>query len=258
MPRTGEKKGRNSGAKSDNRGVTGWIRQCRRIPRVPRLSDVRSGRIRCESGNIFVGREGEDHLGRPAAHQPPRAARLGRLLPPRLRVEPAGAQQHIAQSVLDSVVNQTLAAMNDGAPSHVDIVHRVKPPESASPRLKPVCDEAEFIARNVIRYYGGWWSGRPSELKPAPRAPLAREVAALAGGAAALLRRAQEFAAAGETRLAGYLADYAFEAAREDPEIRAGVAGLYDKRAADEASLMAENIFSPAAASVVSHAQVYN
>jgi hypothetical protein len=187
MPRTGEKKGRNSGAKSDNRGVTGWIRQCRRISHVPHLSEVRSGRIRCESGNIFVGREGEDHLGRPAAHQPPRPARLGRLQPPRLRIEPAGAQQRIAQSVLDSVVNQTLAAMNDGAPPHVDIVHRVKPPETASPRLKPVYDEAEFIARNVSaitaaggaagrassnRRRGRPWRAR-SPLSPAARSPAA-------------------------------------------------------------------------------------
>jgi alkyl sulfatase BDS1-like metallo-beta-lactamase superfamily hydrolase len=150
---------------------------------------------------------------------------------------------------LDSIVSQTLAAMNDGAPPHVDIIHRVKPPETSSPWLRPAYDEAEFIVRNIIRYYGGWWSGRPSELKPAQREPLAREIAALAGGAGVLLDRARELAAAGEMRLAGHLADYALEAAPEDPAIREGVAGLYYKRAADEASLMAENIFSAAAAS---------
>jgi hypothetical protein len=75
-PRTEEKKGRNSGAKSDNRGATGWIRQCRSIPRDPYLSEVTSGKIRCEFGNIFVGRECEDHLGRPPAHERRRAARV--------------------------------------------------------------------------------------------------------------------------------------------------------------------------------------
>jgi len=57
-PRTGERKGRNSGAKSDNRGVTGWIRQCRNMPHVLHLSELTSGRIRCEFGNFFVGPEG--------------------------------------------------------------------------------------------------------------------------------------------------------------------------------------------------------
>jgi len=149
---------------------------------------------------------------------------------------------------LDSIVRQTLAAMNDGAPPHVDIVHRVQSPETMSPWLRPVYDEAEFIVRNVIRYYGGWWSGRPSELKPAQRAPVAREIAALAGGAAVLLGRAQELAAAGEMRLAGHLADFALEAAPEDAAIREGVAELYDRRAAAETSLMAENLFNAAAA----------
>jgi len=55
-PRTGEKKGRNSGAKSDNRGATGWLRQPRSIPRVPHLSEVMSCRICCEFGNFFAGR----------------------------------------------------------------------------------------------------------------------------------------------------------------------------------------------------------
>ena len=60
---------------------------------------------------------------------------------------------------LDSIVRQTLAAMNDGAPPHVDILQRVELPEAASPWLKPVYDDPEFIIRNIIRFYGGWWSG---------------------------------------------------------------------------------------------------
>jgi glyoxylase-like metal-dependent hydrolase (beta-lactamase superfamily II) len=149
---------------------------------------------------------------------------------------------------LDSLVAQTLAALNDSAPPHVDIVHRVAPPKTEAPWLQPVYDEAEFIIRNIIRYYGGWWSGRPSELKPATRSALAREIAELAGGAVALLRRAEARAATGDLRLACHLADYALEAAAEDPAIRNGVAALYDRRAERETSLMARNIFRSAAA----------
>ena len=63
---------------------------------------------------------------------------------------------------LDSIVRQTLAAMNDGAPPHADILQRVELPETASPWLKPVYDDPEFIIRNIIRFYGEWWCGRLS------------------------------------------------------------------------------------------------
>jgi alkyl sulfatase BDS1-like metallo-beta-lactamase superfamily hydrolase len=104
------------------------------------------------------------------------------------------------------------------------------------------------LIRNIIRFYGGWWSGRPSELKPASRAPLAREIATLCGGAAILLARAEALAEAGEIRLAGHLADYALEAAPEDAPVREGAAAIYQTRAARETSLMAENLFHAAAA----------
>ena len=148
---------------------------------------------------------------------------------------------------LDAIVDQTVAAMEDGSRPHVDIVRAVAPPHSASPWLQPVYDEAEFIVRNVIRYYGGWWSGRPSELKPAPRAAVAGEVAGVAGGAAALLARASEVAAS-DLPLACHLADYALEAQPDDPQVRHAVAALYEQRAAGETSLMARNLFRSAAA----------
>jgi alkyl sulfatase BDS1-like metallo-beta-lactamase superfamily hydrolase len=138
--------------------------------------------------------------------------------------------------------------MEDGSPPHVDIVRSVAPPQSASPWLQPVYDEAEFIVRNVIRYYGGWWSGRPSDLKPAPREEVAHEIARLAGGAAPLLARARAIAAGGDLRLACHLADYALEAQPRDPDVQDAVAALYEERAAGEAGLMARNLFRSAAA----------
>lgn len=149
---------------------------------------------------------------------------------------------------LESVVQQTLAALEDGSPPHVDIVRSVTPPPTDSPWLQPVYDEAEFIVRNVIRHYGGWWTGRPSELKPAPRADVAREIAALAGGPEKLLARAQELVDAGDLRLASHLADYALEAAPGDGAVQEAVAALYDRRAGGETSLMAANLYNSAAA----------
>jgi glyoxylase-like metal-dependent hydrolase (beta-lactamase superfamily II) len=150
--------------------------------------------------------------------------------------------------LLEVIVERTLDALDAGSPPHVDIVHRVRLPVREAPWLQPVYDEAEFIVRNVIRYYGGWWSGRPSELKPAPRSRVADEICALAGGARKLVARAEALVAVGDLRTACHLADYALEAAPEDGELAHRVAEIYERRAKSETSLMAINLYSSAAA----------
>lgn len=149
---------------------------------------------------------------------------------------------------LDVIVERTIASLNKGAPPHADIVHAVELPRSDSPWLQPVYDDTEFIVRSIIRFYGGWWNGRPSELKPAPRDALAREIAALAGGVDRLLARALELLQKGELRLACHLADSALEAAPGQPEVRESVAAIYELRAALEPSLMGQNLCHSAAA----------
>lgn len=149
---------------------------------------------------------------------------------------------------LELVVARTLEAMEAGSPPHTDIVTGIDLPTSSSPWLQPVYDDTEFLVRNVIRNFGGWWNGRPSDLKPAPRANLAREIASLAGGAKAVVARAKAIADAGDFRLACHLADYALEAAAQDSEVREAVAAIYERRIEKEKSLMAVNIFRSAAA----------
>lgn len=164
--------------------------------------------------------------------------------------DPAKLQSMLLETAdyLQTIHDRTVEAMNNGSPPHTDIVHTVQLPESDSPWLQPVYDEGEFIVRNVVRLYGGWWNGRPSDLKPAPRETLAGEIAELAGGPAKLVERAEAHAARGDFRLACHLADYALEAAPEDAEIQTAVAAIYDARAEQETSLMAINIFNSAAA----------
>ncbi len=69
--------------------------------------------------------------------------------------------------LLDSLVDQTLAIMNDGGRLD-DAIFGVVPPAQLMdrPYLKPVYDEPEFIVRNVWRLYGGWWDGNPASLSP--------------------------------------------------------------------------------------------
>jgi glyoxylase-like metal-dependent hydrolase (beta-lactamase superfamily II) len=163
--------------------------------------------------------------------------------------------------LLDSLVDQTLAVMNEGGRLD-DAIFGVVPPAHLMdrPYLRPVYDEPEFIVRNVWRLYGGWWDGNPATLKPAPEQALAAELADLAGGARALADRATELTAPDEAgddrteadretalRLAGHLAELAWLADPDDPGI-ARVRRLVNlARVQASTSTMAQGVFGWAA-----------
>jgi alkyl sulfatase BDS1-like metallo-beta-lactamase superfamily hydrolase len=150
---------------------------------------------------------------------------------------------------LESIYRQTVDLMNTGA-SIEDIIHAVKPPESLSkkPYLQPVYDEPEFIVRNIHRCLGGWYTGIPSELKPAPRSQQAVEIVALAGGVEKLLERAGELVERGQLQLACHLADWAADADPDNPSVHRLRAEVYGHRSEAETSTMAQGIFSAASA----------
>jgi glyoxylase-like metal-dependent hydrolase (beta-lactamase superfamily II) len=150
-------------------------------------------------------------------------------------------------ALLESLVEQTLARMNAGATLDETLAAvRVDERLLARPYLRPLYDDPEFVVRNLWRLYGGWWDGSPARLKPPRDADLARAVAELAGGAAAVARRAREATAAGDLRLAGALAEMAWLAAPDDAGAREARAEIYARRAAEEPSLMARAIFRAA------------
>lgn len=156
-------------------------------------------------------------------------------------------------ALLESLVDQTLALMNAGARLD-EILHTVRAPDEllAKPYLRPVYDEPEFVVRNIWRLYGGWYDGNPANLKPAPDAALAAEVASLAGGAAALARRALVVAEQGDEtslRLAGHLVELASLAAGDDDAraVHAARAEVYERRVAAATSTMAKGVFGWAA-----------
>jgi alkyl sulfatase BDS1-like metallo-beta-lactamase superfamily hydrolase len=151
-------------------------------------------------------------------------------------------------ALLESIVEQTIAMMNDGARLN-EILHAVAPPEEliSKPYLLPIYDEPEFIVRNVWRLYGGWYDGNPANLKPATEAALAEEIATLAGGAERVAARARELAELGDLRLAGHLAEMAALAAPELEAAREARAEVYRRRADAATSTMARGIFAWAA-----------
>ncbi|MFZ9628567.1 MAG: alkyl sulfatase dimerization domain-containing protein [Ilumatobacteraceae bacterium] len=150
---------------------------------------------------------------------------------------------------LESLHDQTLALMNSGARLD-DVIHEVRLPQHLAdkPYLKPTYDEPEFVVRNLWRLYGGWYDGNPANLKPAREADLAREMAALAGGADVLAARAESLAASGDLRLACHLAEMAVLAEPDTPRLHAVRASVYDARRRTETSYMATGIYRAAAA----------
>jgi glyoxylase-like metal-dependent hydrolase (beta-lactamase superfamily II) len=169
---------------------------------------------------------------------------------------PVAGRERIATALdtvattLEDLVGRVLAMMNAGAVLD-EIVHEVRVDDDvlAVPYLRPLYDEPEFVVRNVWRQFGGWWDGDPASLKPAPDAVVAAEVAALAGGADALARRAVEVADGGDLRLACQLAEWAGAAAPTDAQVHAVRAQVYAARRRAELSLMAKGIFAAAARS---------
>jgi alkyl sulfatase BDS1-like metallo-beta-lactamase superfamily hydrolase len=151
-------------------------------------------------------------------------------------------------TALESLVDQTLRMMNEGATLET-ILAAVELPAGLleRPYLRPTYDDPEFVVRNVWRQYGGWYDGNPANLKPAPWAAVATELAAMAGGALALARRALEVADAGDLKVAAHLVELAAHAAPDDPEVHAVRADVYTRRRRAETSLMAKGIFGAAA-----------
>jgi alkyl sulfatase BDS1-like metallo-beta-lactamase superfamily hydrolase len=151
-------------------------------------------------------------------------------------------------ALLESLVEQTLALMNEGE-SLDTILHAVEAPGELieKPYLRPIYDEPEFIVRNIWRQFGGWYDLNPANLKPAPDAALAGELAALAGGGERLAERALELAEAGELRLAGHLAEMAALASPELEAAQRARAEVNERRAEHASSTMARGVFSAAA-----------
>ena len=151
-------------------------------------------------------------------------------------------------TALELVVEQTLEMMNAGARLD-EILHAVSLPKELleKPYLRPTYDEPEFVVRNVWRLYGGWYDGNPAHLKPAPEGSLARELAALAGGATALSARARELAERDDLRLACELVELAALAEPTSGEVHAARAEIYEQRRKSELSVMSRGIFGTAA-----------
>jgi glyoxylase-like metal-dependent hydrolase (beta-lactamase superfamily II) len=144
------------------------------------------------------------------------------------------------------IVRQTLDGLNAGL-THEDIIAGIQLPDHLAndPCLDPLYDRPEFIARNVIRKYGGWWNGFSAQLLPAKMADQAKEIARLAGGVSPLIDRARELMDS-DPAMACHLAEWAALGAPDDPLAQKCVIDVFGKRAESEIALMGRGILSHA------------
>jgi alkyl sulfatase BDS1-like metallo-beta-lactamase superfamily hydrolase len=145
---------------------------------------------------------------------------------------------------LRSLIDQVLAGMNDGQ-SYDDILHSVEPdPDlAAKPAIRAVYNHPQFIVRDLLRYWGGWWDGEGANLLPARQTEQALEIVRLAGGIEPLVTRSRELVAEGGFAMACHLADWVSKA---DPESLAAQhlkRDVYQARADHETYGMARGFF---------------
>ncbi|MDR7303838.1 alkyl sulfatase dimerization domain-containing protein [Haloactinomyces albus] len=155
-------------------------------------------------------------------------------------VEQISDELHAMARYLRHIVDHALAGLNAGQ-AHDEIVDSLRIPAELAehPRLQARYDKPEFLCRNVIRRYSGWWDGRPANLLPAPASDRAAEIASLAGGADVLIERAYQLAGT-DLRLACHLAEWAFLAEPGDARAQQCYTEVLEQRAQAEPALMAQ------------------
>lgn len=117
------------------------------------------------------------------------------------------------------VHDETVKGLNQGL-SLDEIRRRVKlPDELASlPYLAPIYGRVPWGVNGVYRQYTGWYDMNPANLNPGPVVERCRALVEAAGGAAAILRRAQAALDGDQPQLALELTDVALTAGERGSE----------------------------------------
>jgi alkyl sulfatase BDS1-like metallo-beta-lactamase superfamily hydrolase len=99
-----------------------------------------------------------------------------------------------------------------------------------------------------VRCFGGWYSGVPSELKPAPRQALAREVLSLSGGSAKVPSSGRaRCSPAGDAHSRRTLRTGPWTPSRRAAKVHALRAAVYKKLLESSTSTMSKGIYGAAA-----------
>jgi len=129
----------------------------------------------------------------------------------------------------------------------VDAGIALPPDLAAKGFLQPIYGCTEFVVRDVLRAYAGWWGGDPAELMPAGRAAVARDVVEVAGREK-LIEKVRALTDRSELRRALHLAMLLARAEPADAAMQELVAQVCDGLAERERSFIVRNFYRTAAA----------
>ena len=145
---------------------------------------------------------------------------------------------------LRHIIDQVVPLLNaDRTPEDIVAAVESDPELAQRPYLLELYDHPKFIVRNLLRRWGGWWSGNAADLFPAHSTRQAQEIAALAGGVAALGARGRALLAAGDLEMACHVAEWANRAAPDDASTLELKRDAYAARGAATRNLMAQGIY---------------
>jgi alkyl sulfatase BDS1-like metallo-beta-lactamase superfamily hydrolase len=140
----------------------------------------------------------------------------------------------------DAVVER----LNEGKWPDEIVEESIHLPDSMAgrPYLAETSGCVQFVVRDVLRAYAGWWGGNPAELMPAPRGAVSRELVQLAGRDA-ILDRVGKLFIGGEARRALHLAVLLRQADPGDRDAWQTEAELCEALAIAERSALARSLY---------------
>jgi alkyl sulfatase BDS1-like metallo-beta-lactamase superfamily hydrolase len=112
--------------------------------------------------------------------------------------------------------------------------------------LPPLYGHPVFIANGIFKCYAGYYSGRPAELFPPDYADLGGEIVSLAGGAQAVIDRAQELKTQGRLKLACQLVEWLIASEPDNAQAWALYGILFKERAESEFNMQARGAWNQA------------
>ncbi|MES2869625.1 MAG: alkyl sulfatase dimerization domain-containing protein [Pseudomonadota bacterium] len=135
-----------------------------------------------------------------------------------------------AADMLDSAVTQVASGLNaDMRPDQIAAAAKLPEALQGRPDMAETYNRFQDVAKMVLKEYGGWWDGVPSNWSPAPLADLSNELVQLSGGIDKITARVQALQDVNPA-LACKLADIAYFAAPDNKDVLQVSLDAYAKR----------------------------
>lgn len=148
------------------------------------------------------------------------ATRLLTEFGPIIEGDAIGAQLSATSEALRWLRAEVVQRMNDGMDER-EILADMSYPDRLfdHPWMRPTYGHPDYIVRDIYREENGWWDRNPTTLHPAPPGEAAAAVMSAIDNPQAVIDRAKDLAAEGETQLALHVIDLLALGRGDEPEV---------------------------------------